>query len=71
MDNMGWRAFFKQIDHAARRVLEKDVTSIGQQMIFGSGAHGFHQALAQFTLQEADVPAASSAVRSRVHAARR
>src|SRR5208283_2961276 len=44
----------QQIDHAARRILKKDVPPVGQQVILGGGANGVDQPLAELALQEAD-----------------
>ncbi len=44
----------QHIDNAARRIFEKNVPPVGQQVIFRRGANRVHQALAQFTLQKAD-----------------
>ena len=47
----------QQVNHTARRIFEKNVTPVGQQVILGGGANGVHQPLAEFTLQEANDPA--------------
>src|ERR1019366_6849842 len=50
----GLARVLQQIDHAARRILQENVPSIREQVVFGGGAHRLHQALAEFPLQETD-----------------
>ena len=52
----GLARILQEIDDAARRILEENVPSVGQQVIFGSGPHGFDQPFAEFPLQKADDP---------------
>jgi hypothetical protein len=44
----------KHVDDAPRRVLEEDVSTVGEQVVLGTGADGFYKALTQFTLKESD-----------------
>src|ERR1019366_9381945 len=52
----GLARVLQQIDHATRRILQENVPSIREQVVFGGGAHGFYQPLAEFPLQKADDP---------------
>src|SRR5262252_8768631 len=44
----------KDVNDSAGGVFQKNVTAIGEQVVLGGRADGFHQALAEFALQKTD-----------------
>jgi hypothetical protein len=47
-------AILQHVNHALCGILEKNVSTVGEEVVLGAGTDGFNEALAQLTLKESD-----------------